>query len=216
MFNERTAIEIRLREIAEEGRQLREERKDLIERLRTIDDRDYKAEDIGGLTSELEKSVQTVKNLVPDVTVEQVIEYMRGQSRAHTGSDLPVETKDTENEITSSQSFKTAVDDAKAYERSKQPRPTKKQGTHIPKAGPNRTRIIGGIMKGILRESGRPVKAGVIREELRTKHGVDYSTNSLSTMLKRLKDNEAWIDSPHHGTYQFIHGTSTHEAPNKH
>lgn len=97
MFTERNAIEDQLRHINNEMMDLRQERTNLIKRLREIDERDMKSNSIDlmeNLSDKLLDAVTEITKILPKVSAPDMIKYLQEEGTIKAEQVQPVEEKE--------------------------------------------------------------------------------------------------------------------------
>jgi hypothetical protein len=189
MYTERDAIELRLREIGEERRALNDERTRLLDRLHTLDTRDatqLQAEggSINVLVRELSNAVQRLSDLIPTISVQDVIDDVKQKNEA--AAHVIIEETQQEAPV------KTAV--RRAAQKSNSAKPTQKKGRLTP-----RERVIPKILE-IIREAPQPIAPKDIAEKLRKEEMV------IGGIYQYLQDvsKDDRITQPERGKYAYV------------
>jgi predicted transcriptional regulator len=208
MFTARDAIEMRLREIREERRALLEEYHRLLDVLRSMDEKAAsEGSDVYALSNELKQAITEVKEIIPTVTVEDVIRHL--VAKYPTLPEQVIPPQQEEKGIAASPVFQKALFEAKDEEaRNKKPlakeHRKKVVPSNIPLTGPKRTGVISSFVKEILQDVGKSLSPIEIRQELNDRYGIQYAESSIHTLLSRLVKSEPWLQKAGFGAYKYV------------
>jgi hypothetical protein len=189
MFNERFAIQQRMTEIKDERRALHDEYYKLLDRLREVDKDSAQSEgftaDYAKLSEELANAVQAVANLVPAVTVSQVIDNIKQENETLVESLVaeaePKRTEVQERVHKEVRKARVAIEASDKQEMALKPS----------KAMP--------IILAILKEEGIPLSPTAIRAKF-TEKGYTMRT-AIHEVIRRL-NLDGKIESPAYGFWQ--------------
>jgi hypothetical protein len=212
MLTAREAYETRLQEIREERAALQEERLYILEALRKMDEagggQDVQSSPI---LEEMREALGQMRELVPAVSVTDMIEYLVKTKLPANAADMVVAPQED-----TSESFRKEVEQAKDREAAKKkPKSKESRKVVIPKTGARRTEIMTKLVRDFMRERGGLISAGDVKLHLKTEHDVDYTSTALTAVLKRAMENYPSIVKAGYGKYKYLDGvTVTRESDN--
>lgn len=188
VFTERVAIRQRIEEIKAERRQLNQEYHELLNRLQVLDAKDREAVDTEALIQSLIGAVGDLKQLIPHVPVETVLQHI-----AENSSDIQVNLSNQENERQVAPSHVISQQQRQDVER---------VVTYSKTARTDRGYLFN-IILDVLKSYQQPVKLSVIHLEVKEKLGRPYSEKALSQTMRALLESNERVQKPARGYYQY-------------